>query len=175
MRTVSKDTRRHTIKDNVANNIASRYSTYCIAQSSQGYREGRRGVKRIVNGMALGQILTQSLTRNEHPATQPRRVASQPALSQGAVALSKNLNRLLTAAVINPRFRGLLLADPATALKAGYNGEIFALTPAEYAAVISLRATTMRDWAAQLLTALHYHNAEAIPYAPETKNEMRFA
>jgi hypothetical protein len=120
--------------------------------------------------MALGQFLTQSLTRNELPATHPKRAASQP-----PVALSKNLNHLLSAAVISPRFRGLLLADPIAALKVGYNGEIFVLTSVEYAAVISLRATTMREWAAQLLNALHHPNTDAMHHMPESKNEIRFA
>jgi hypothetical protein len=97
--------------------------------------------------MALGQILSQSLSRNEQlvaPA-RPAPVPHSPAL------LSKNLNRLLNAAVVNHRFRCLLLSD----------GENFQLTPAELAAVTSLRVSTVRDFAAQLLHAFQCAGADA--------------
>lgn len=113
--------------------------------------------------MALGQILSQSLSRNEHfvaPVT--RAPVSHPPAS-----LSKNLNRLLSAAVVSPQFRGLLLSDPVTALAAGYNGENFQLTPAEYAAVTSLRVGTIREFATQLLHLLQH--------APEAQSERGFA
>lgn len=95
--------------------------------------------------MALKQTLSQSRPGNE------RIVASA---LRSPVSLSKNLNRLLSAAVVSPWFQSLLLSDPAAALAAGYNGEEFLLTPAEYAAVTSLRASTLRDFATQLLHAL---------------------
>jgi hypothetical protein len=75
--------------------------------------------------------------------------------------LSKNLNRLLNAAVVNPRFRCLLLSDPVAALAAGYNGENFQLTPAEFAAVTSLRVSTVRDFATQLLHVFQCAGADA--------------
>lgn len=92
--------------------------------------------------MALGQILSQSLSRGERPL---------PRETRSTVALSKNLNRLISAAVVSPRFCGLLLSDPVNALATGYNGETFQLTPPEYAAVTSVHASNVRDFAAQLL------------------------
>ncbi|MCC6457158.1 MAG: hypothetical protein IT328_19545 [Caldilineaceae bacterium] len=90
-------------------------------------------------------------------------------------SLSKNLNRLLSAAVVSPRFRRLLLSDPVAALAAGYNGENFHLTPVEYAAVTSLHVSTVRDFAAQLLRMPQVSTAEAALYAPDAQADYRFA
>src|SRR5687767_834440 len=116
--------------------------------------------------MALGQILHQSFSNNEHVV--------KPAMRSPG-SLSKNLNRLLSAAVVSPRFRRLLLSDPVAALAAGYNGENFQLTPAEYAAVTSLRVNSVRDFAAQLLRLLQYATGDAAHYAPEAQSDFRFA
>lgn len=121
--------------------------------------------------MALSQILSQSLSRNEHFVAQ----AIRPPVSHSPASLSKNLNRLLTAVVVSPRFRHLLLSDPVVALAAGYNGENFQLTPAEYAAVTSLRVSTVRDFAAQLLRMLQYATGDAALYAAEAQVDFRFA
>lgn len=113
--------------------------------------------------MALGHILSQSISRNEgyrSPVTRPS--APPPA------ALSHNLNRLLSAAVVSPRFQRLLLADPVAALAAGYNGESFPLTQTEYAAVTSLCVNSLRDFAAQLLRLMQ----EAISLGPEFSPEF---
>ncbi len=121
--------------------------------------------------MALGQILTQSLSRKD-TFVGPMRY-SPPSLQPKP--LSKDLNRLLSAAVVSPRFRRQLLADPAKALAAGYNGENFQLTPAEYAAVTSLRAGSIRDFAAQLLRMHQPATEDAALYAPEAQADFRFA
>ena len=116
--------------------------------------------------MALGQILTRSLSRNERfEATTTRAPAS----------LSKNLNRLLSAAVVSPRFQQLLLTDPASALAKGYNGEEFHLTPPEYAAVTSLRVNSIRDFATQLLRKFHYVPLDGTPYIAESQVDFRRA
>jgi hypothetical protein len=115
--------------------------------------------------MALGQILAQSLSRNEY--------YSMPA-KRSPASLSGNLNRLLSAAVVSPRFRRLLLSDPAAALAAGYNGEQFHLTPEEYAAVTSLRVYTIRDFAAQLLATLQYAATDASPAATATHTNFHY-
>jgi len=102
--------------------------------------------------MVLGQMFTQSLSHNENYGTP---VTRSPA------SLSKNINRLLSAMVVSPRFRHLLFTDPVTALDAGYNGEKFQLTATEYAAVTSLRVNTVRDFAAQLLRILQQVTTES--------------
>lgn len=121
--------------------------------------------------MALGQILTQSLSRNEY--RKPPVVRSTA--SHSPSSLSKNLNRLISAAVVSPRFRALLLSDPVAALAAGYNGERFQLTPAEYAAVTSLRVTNVREFAAQLLRVLQYTAMEPNHSRQEARAEFQYA
>jgi hypothetical protein len=97
--------------------------------------------------MALANLLAQTISRNDDFSS-PRLPASS---GQAPATLSSNLNRLLSAAIVNPRFEHLLLTNPVAALATGYNGETFQLTQAEYTAVTSLSVTTLRDFAAQLL------------------------
>src|SRR5690606_22191152 len=120
--------------------------------------------------------LSNSLSRNEHSiAPAARSYATPMPAAHRQVTVSKNINRLLSAAVVSPRFRQLLLTDPAAALAAGYNGEKFQLTQAEYAAVTSLRVSTVRDFATQLLRLLQYATGDAPFYAPEAQNDFCFA
>jgi hypothetical protein len=115
--------------------------------------------------MALGQVLSQSLSRNEHFVAPVKRAP----VSHPSTSLSKDLNRLLSAAIVSPHFRSLLLSNPIAALTAGYNGETFQLTPAEYATVTSLRVSTMRDFAAQLLHMLQSSTEDAAHHAPQSQ------
>lgn len=121
--------------------------------------------------MALGQILTRSLARNEQRMAQ----ANRPVATHSPAPLSKNLNRLICAAVVSPRFRALLLSDPVAALASGYNGENFQLTPAEYAAVTSLHVTTMRDFAAQLVHVMQYAAVEPVRHEQDARGDYHFA
>lgn len=63
---------------------------------------------------------------------------------------SGELSRLVTAAVVNQEFCNLLLTNPKLALAAGYKGEVFRLTPEEYRLILSIRATSLADFARQL-------------------------
>jgi hypothetical protein len=65
-------------------------------------------------------------------------------------AHGKGLSRLLTAAVVNKRFRHLLLTNPETALASGYNGESFSLANEEKDLVLSIQAISLADFAAQI-------------------------
>jgi hypothetical protein len=67
------------------------------------------------------------------------------------LAHSSEMNRLLTAAVVNRRFCRLLLANPLAALSVGYRGQAFRLNPSEVNRVSKIRATSLRDFAFQLL------------------------
>ena len=60
---------------------------------------------------------------------------------------TSEVNRLLTAAAINPRFRRLLLNDPATAIAHGYHQEHFQLTATEITAICTIRATSLTAFA----------------------------
>ncbi len=61
------------------------------------------------------------------------------------------LTSVLAAAVVNEEFRSLLLSDPSAALKKGYLGQAFALSPEESADLLSIRANTLTDLAKQLI------------------------
>ena len=65
---------------------------------------------------------------------------------------TKELNRLLSAAVISNNFRNLLLSDPQRALATGYQGESFQLTEDDHNWLMSLRATNLVDLAVKLVT-----------------------
>lgn len=63
---------------------------------------------------------------------------------------SKELNKLMAAAVVSEAFRKLLLSEPEMALKQGYNGEQFHLTAEEQELILSIRASSLADFAQQL-------------------------
>jgi hypothetical protein len=60
------------------------------------------------------------------------------------------LGGLICAAVVSQAFCDLLLGDPATALRIGYNGKPFLLTTEERELTLSIQATSLADLAAQL-------------------------
>lgn len=66
------------------------------------------------------------------------------------------LSRLLTAAVINQRFRTLLLTNPANALDYGFHGEPFRLEKVEKDRILAIRAGSLADFARQLTGELDY-------------------
>jgi hypothetical protein len=59
------------------------------------------------------------------------------------------ISRLLTAAVVDTSFRNLLLTNPKLVLTSGYNGELFPLNREEQETLLSIRATTLSDFANQ--------------------------
>jgi hypothetical protein len=60
------------------------------------------------------------------------------------------INRLLSAAVINRSFRSMLLNNPAKAIAGGYYGERFNIGSKAVSQVSSIHATSLADFAAQL-------------------------
>jgi len=60
------------------------------------------------------------------------------------------ISMLLAAAVVNKRFRTLLLTDPQLALSQGYYGETFPLTSRERKLVLSIKAENLSDFARQI-------------------------
>lgn len=79
-----------------------------------------------------------SIARNTAPASRAR-----PSRSAG-------LNRVFAAAVVNRQFCNMLLANPREALKHGYLGEVFTLTPEESDLIASIRAESLSDLARQV-------------------------
>jgi len=59
-------------------------------------------------------------------------------------------SRILSAAVINQKFRDLLLNDPDRAVSRGYNGESFNLSSKEKKELSSLKGLSLADFASQL-------------------------
>ena len=61
------------------------------------------------------------------------------------------ISRLMAAAVVNQGFRNLLLTNPAMAMKSGYLGEKFSLASDEIELILSIRASNLTEFAAQLV------------------------
>jgi len=59
-------------------------------------------------------------------------------------------SRILSAAVINQKFRDLLLNDPDRAVSRGFNGESFNLSSKEKKELSSLKGLSLADFASQL-------------------------
>lgn len=66
-------------------------------------------------------------------------------------SFSPDLSRLFAAAVVSPDFCQSLLRDAATALASGYCGESFALSQAEEALVLSIEASSLAEFASQVV------------------------
>jgi len=59
-------------------------------------------------------------------------------------------SRILSAAVINQRFRDKLLSDPAKAIAIGFNGESFNLSDVEKNELSSLKGLSLTEFALKL-------------------------
>ncbi|MEZ4735253.1 MAG: hypothetical protein R3E79_49795 [Caldilineaceae bacterium] len=92
-----------------------------------------------------------TLTRYARPTVPTLMPPIQQADEPDTPVQSAEIDRLLTAAVVNRRFCRLLLSNPIAALTLGYRGESFRLNPEEVSRVSAIRATSLRDFAAQLL------------------------
>ena len=63
---------------------------------------------------------------------------------------SAEYSRILSAAVINNRFRQMLLSDPIKAISNGYSGEKFDINNDEKNRLATIQASSLADFAAQL-------------------------
>jgi hypothetical protein len=59
-------------------------------------------------------------------------------------------SRLLSAAVINGHFCSMLLCDPASAAKRGYEGERFTFDRKEMEKLCAIHANSLKEFAAEL-------------------------
>jgi hypothetical protein len=80
-----------------------------------------------------------------------RMTSSYPTISYQKSTHNPEYSRIICGAVVNKGFQKLLLADPAQAIALGYCGEKFHLREDEMRHVSSIRATTLADFASQLL------------------------
>lgn len=97
---------------------------------------------------------------------------------EGEVTTTPNnteINRLLTAAVVNRRFCRLLLSNPLAALAGGYRGEAFNLNPSEVKRISAIRATSLRDFALQLVFVSATENSMEGAYSHERQSAAIFA
>ncbi len=62
----------------------------------------------------------------------------------------RQIGRLLAAAVVSKNFCDLLLRDAGQAISAGFQGEEFCLTKSELDLILSIRASSLQDFARQL-------------------------
>lgn len=76
---------------------------------------------------------------------------AQPILSLKTSTNAGELSRLLSAAVVSPRFCKQLLTDPETALRAGYQSEAFHLSSEEEMWVLSIRAGNLADFSSEIV------------------------
>lgn len=75
--------------------------------------------------------------------------------SQGATGVAKNgasMGCLMTAALVDPFFRELLLTDPAAALASGYNGEKFHLDTKDQDFILSTQVASLPELAERYVT-----------------------
>lgn len=64
------------------------------------------------------------------------------------------MSKLFEAALVNSQFCQLLLSQPETALRQGYQGNSFDLTREEQALIISIRASSLPELAQQVTAVL---------------------
>lgn len=62
----------------------------------------------------------------------------------------REYSRILTAAVVNEKFRRLLLANPGMAIKKGFGGEAFHLNAEETRRIAAIRVSTLAEFARQM-------------------------
>jgi hypothetical protein len=62
----------------------------------------------------------------------------------------REYSRIMTAAVVNEKFRKLLLSNPRLAIKNGYSGEAFHLALEESERISSIQATSLAEFARQM-------------------------
>ncbi|MBI1297033.1 hypothetical protein GC175_18930 [bacterium] len=76
---------------------------------------------------------------------------------------SIEINRLLSAAVINQRFCSLLLSDPLRAIEIGFNGESFSFLHEEKVLLANIKATTLQSFAEQTMALVDAIRKGEIP------------
>lgn len=65
----------------------------------------------------------------------------------------REYSRILTAAVVNEKFRKLLLTNPGMAIKNGFGGEAFHLGADEARRIAAIRVSTLAEFARQMNAA----------------------
>lgn len=66
----------------------------------------------------------------------------------------REYSKILTAAVVNEKFRKLLLTNPGMAIRNGFGGEAFHLGADETRRISSIRVSTLAEFARQMNSAM---------------------
>ncbi|NPV75867.1 MAG: hypothetical protein HPY59_05755 [Anaerolineae bacterium] len=66
-------------------------------------------------------------------------------------AVKRECGRLIHAAVINKRFREMLLANPVKSIETGFSGEDFSFTREDKERIRRIQAKSLEDFAVQLM------------------------
>ena len=77
--------------------------------------------------------------------------AVQTGLFNAVSTNPKAISKLLSAAIVDRSFQKVLLTRPEEAMANGYNGEIFNLTEDDQAMIMTIQATSIKDFATQLV------------------------
>jgi len=88
-----------------------------------------------------------------------------PTLSEDT-ATQREINRMLTAAVVNKRFEKLLLTNPGLAIANGYAGETFNFNEKAQLRIAAIRAESLQDFARQLIQ-VQEPAFTSVAYAPK--------
>lgn len=70
--------------------------------------------------------------------------------SEKTINNEREYSRIMTAAVVNEKFRKLLLSNPSLAIKSGYGGEAFNLESEESERISAIKATSLAEFARQM-------------------------
>ena len=75
-------------------------------------------------------------------------------LAMNPASLHAGLSSVFAAAVVSRNFCRLLLSDPEQALRQGYMGKSFALSPEDASLIVSINAQSLPDLAQQVVQTL---------------------
>jgi hypothetical protein len=81
-------------------------------------------------------------------------VLTQAPLMLDPTSAHAGISNVFAAAVVSRSFCNMLLESPDQALKQGYMGQMFALSPEDAALIVSIRAASLPDLARQVVQTL---------------------
>lgn len=77
------------------------------------------------------------------------------------------ISRLMAAAVVDRKFRQLLLRDPVRALEKGYRGKSFSFSKSERDLICSVRADSLAELAEELISFLEINSYKEYDANPD--------
>jgi hypothetical protein len=102
------------------------------------------------NTKKLPNLLNMMLSIEENSMLMTDTPVIQVSTQLDYTSSNDELNRLLCAAVVSKSFRSILVANPESAAKTGYQGESFNMSEEDRCWLSSIRPTSLVDFAANL-------------------------